>query len=70
MISLDAGHLKYELWCKYQLMIVSSTDGENRNILLAFSLVPTEDGEIFIWMIKQMIEHEKLFDTTPTRNYK
>lgn len=67
IISLDSAFMKHPLWNHYQLIVVASSDGDNNNILLAFSLVPKENAACYVWTIQQMKRSEsvRLFFDNP-----
>ena len=50
---LDAAHMKHR---KYngQLVLFTARDGNNKNLVLAAALVPTEDTEQYLWVLQQI----------------
>jgi hypothetical protein len=55
VVAIDAGHMKTEAWCKYVCLVACTIDGNRRNQLLAFAIVPSESEEDYIFFINTMI---------------
>jgi hypothetical protein len=53
MFGIDAAHMKHR---KYngQLLLFVGRDGANRNLVLAFALVPSENKENYLWFLENI----------------
>lgn len=56
----DAGFLKIHCWGKYQLICSGSVDGENRNVLTSFSVVPVESADNYTFHMNAQKEDPDL----------
>lgn len=62
VMSLDAGALKHISWAGYHVMVCAMQDGENRDCIIGFAIVPSEDEENYRWMLQNMKQDDKLKD--------
>lgn len=60
VLSLDAGALKHISWAGYNVMVCSMQDGENRDCILGFAIVPSEDEANYRWILQNMKQNDTL----------
>ena len=55
--SLDGGHLKNGLYGTYQVLCISTYDGENELCILGFALVPSENSLSYDELLEHFLKH-------------
>jgi ribonucleotide monophosphatase NagD (HAD superfamily) len=55
VVGIDAGHLKEERWQGYVCLVACSIDGDRRNQMLAFAIVPSESQQSYDFFIDSML---------------
>jgi len=58
VLGLDAGYLKDEEWHGYVCLVACSIDGDRRNQMLAFAIVPSESKESYDFFIESMLNSD------------
>jgi hypothetical protein len=56
VIAIDAGHMKRAEWAKFVCLVACSLDGNRKNQLLAFAMVPAESIEHYHFFISSMLD--------------
>lgn len=55
VVAIDAGHMKRKEWEGFVCLVACAIDGNRRNQLLAFAIVPSESEEHYMFFLNTML---------------